>query len=212
MSQILRDNIEMDALCCNVLLIDNNDQEIKEKFNLPYIAKKTGTIKKSKLNNKFTYNIRPGCTMAVKRPLIDILMNYPAKTDIPHDAYYWKTAVLLDKAYYIDEPLVRYRIHSENASNPTASTVHFVKKKKDRSEEARNFCKQIQNFRSILNYLGINNHSEQKQLERLITFENYRISFINKETSTLPFCLMNIKYYQSLKMFLGDYLCRMKGN
>lgn len=212
MSRILSENIEMDVLCCNVHLIDDNGQEIKGKFKLPYISKRTGKIVKSKLDDKFTYNIRPGCTMAVKRSLIDSLENYPTKTDIPHDAYYWKTAVLLDRAFYVDEPLVSYRIHSENASNPTASTIHYVKNKKDRCEEARNFSKQIQNFESILDYLGINKNSEKKKLERLKYFERDRISFINKEISIIAFYLKNIKYYQSLKMFLGDYLCRVKGN
>ena len=212
MSQILGSNVEVDVLCCNVLLIDDNDQEVKGKFNLPYISKKSGKIRKSKLDNKFTYNIRPGCTMAVKRSLINMLENYPAKTDIPHDAYYWKTAVLLDRAFYVDEPLVYYRIHSENASNPTASTIHYVKNKKDRSEEAQNFLKQIQNFNSILNYLGINVGNRRNVLGRLEFFENGRIKFINKETFTIPFYCRNIRYYQSIKMFIGDYLCRAKGN
>lgn len=150
--------------------------------------------------------------MAVKRSLIDRLENYPGKTDIPHDAYYWKTAVLLDKAFYVDEPLVSYRIHSGNASNPTASTVHYVKNKKERCEETQNFFKQLKNFESILTYLRVNKASKTKEIERLESFERERIRFINKEISTIAFYLEDIRYYQSLKMFIGDYLCRVKGN
>lgn len=212
MSQLFSKYKEIDVLCCNILLINDNDQEIREKFDLPYISKKTGKIKRSKLDNKFTYNIRPGCTMAVKRSLIDRLENYPGKTDIPHDAYYWKTAVLLDKAFYVDEPLVNYRIHPGNASNPTASTVHYVKNKKERCEEAQNFFKQLKNFESILTYLRVNKASKTKEIERLESFERERIRFINKEISTIAFYLEDIRYYQSLKMFIGDYLCRVKGN
>jgi glycosyltransferase involved in cell wall biosynthesis len=56
-----------------------------------------------------------GCTMALRRALLDIAL--PIPRDVPmHDMWFGSLAVLQGRVDYIDRPLVQYRRHGGNVS------------------------------------------------------------------------------------------------
>lgn len=59
-------------------------------------------------------NISPGCTMAVRR---EVVAHYLAHTQglLPHDWELNVYAAELGKLYYLDRPVIRYRLHGGNA-------------------------------------------------------------------------------------------------
>lgn len=97
---------EHDIVLHEFMHIDENDQVIKE---LHY----DGTFRR---NNYF---IRAGkhygCAMAFKRNVLDYVLPFP-KHLLLHDYWIGILAEILGDFYYIDQPLIRYRIHLQNTS------------------------------------------------------------------------------------------------
>lgn len=73
-------------------------------------------LQRLKFDEHFYSILRPGCTMAFRKEILDIFrITWGCGT--PHDAVLWSVAVLLDGLYLLREPLVYYRRHDKNASN-----------------------------------------------------------------------------------------------
>jgi glycosyltransferase involved in cell wall biosynthesis len=56
-----------------------------------------------------------GCSMAVRRRLLDVALPLP-QTIPMHDIWFGAVGALLDHWVYVDEPLIQYRRHEGNAS------------------------------------------------------------------------------------------------
>ncbi len=58
-------------------------------------------------------NLSPGCTMAVRRKLLDYYLSR-SKGEIPHDLELNIYAAQIGELYYLDQPVIRYRLHGNN--------------------------------------------------------------------------------------------------
>lgn len=206
MSEIMQSQ-QIDALSCDISMINSNDEYIYKKQEA-LNKKEVGNLTCEKLNKKYIYSIFPGCSMCVSRKLIDRLSLIDESITLPHDALYWKTALAMGTAYHTHTPLIKYRIHDSNASNPSASLNHHIKSVEVRDEEINITIDQLKKFSNIYKKLSINNDF----IDELIRFEHYRSEFINKKMKNiLCYFVKNIRFYQSFNMFLGDLLCRWEG-
>ncbi|WP_178390119.1 glycosyltransferase family 2 protein [Faecalibaculum rodentium] len=213
MIDILDRNSDISVLCCGVNLVDSEGKSIQKKMNLPFVSNNTGKLYKYSANRRLTYSIFPGCTMLVRNELIELMKEFTEKWEIPHDSYYWKAGVLMNKAAFLDEALICYRIHGNNASNPIASTAHRVKSIESRVNEVILFKTNMEYFRSIFSKLDSFEIDKKRCLiilNDIVEYEDKRELFLRGTGSTFMYILKYYKYYQSWKMLIGDLLCRLR--
>ena len=210
MTEILSTDENISVLVCRLNLIDSDGKRLPDMHEgLPFDSKNTGKILKNKVDAKFLYTISPGCTMAVKRKLITELYKIDQATELPHDNLFWKVGTCLDCAYILDEALIDYRIHSNNASNPSAVAYRSVKTNEQRLDEVKRYRNSILSIRNILSNLTIND-SYNQIIDSIEVFLTNREKWLKKTDymNTLVFFFKGKKYYRNMKMFIGDLLAR----
>ncbi len=129
MSEILQSDPELLALASSFDLIDQNDAPLsmpcdpqKANHNLiPHPVNKGG-LTYMNFHEIRLHNFAPGCTLAVKRELIQDYLKHADDIDLPHDwalcalATLRKPQRLADQKAlaYLDEALIDYRQHPNN--------------------------------------------------------------------------------------------------
>ena len=77
----------------------------------------TGSLNKIAFGPLFMNVLRPGCTFAVRRSLIESIEPYWDEK-IPHDAMIWRFAVIKGSGYILDQALISWRRYDNSSSNP----------------------------------------------------------------------------------------------
>lgn len=207
-------NVAINVLACRLNLIDANGEKLADNpMSLPFTSNQSCSIVPNKVTKRFLYSISPGCTMAVKRQMLDILKVCDTFENIPHDSLYWKIGSMMNNAYILDEALINYRIHNNNASNPSAKVRNNVKSITVREQEIDKSKENMQNILDVYKALPINyqNIKVIYEIERIISFCDARKAFIRKEYKGLSRYYFRYRaYYRNLRMFIGDFLCRVK--
>ncbi|MCI1921425.1 MAG: glycosyltransferase family 2 protein [Liquorilactobacillus nagelii] len=135
MISIFKDNSEILALNGGVSLIDGESQEIKIDLgknmynaNFYFSLKDIHFLNKIALSDLIINNVTPGCAMVIKKKLRDEFeKSYDGK--LPHDWYLNMIAAKKNGCYYLNEPVMNYRIHSSNAIGLSSSAVKGFRKK-----------------------------------------------------------------------------------
>lgn len=197
---------EIEVLCCTTNIINSDGESVKvSKSSMPSVKSGKQEMLKNAVNCRFTYSIMPGCTMAIKRGLInrlDTLLDFNLYGDIPHDALFWKIASLEQTAFTLNLDLINYRVHMNNASSPQTNSNYNPKAVNVRKEENDTFLCQITSVLDIYGKLGNDKYCDL--LRSILQFLNERNRIIaNKNIFS---ALKNIKYYRSFKMLCGDIL------
>lgn len=213
MMTVFKENQGINVLCCVADYIDQagNNIYLNEK-SLPFGKKNGERIIKEKFDSKFIYSIMPGCTMAVRKQFVEraLMCTYENFGYIlPHDALFWKLGVLTDSAYLLNEELISYRIHAENASSPSDNMKHRVKSKAERRREIEQNKKEISIIKNI--YCSFLNSQEKNakisRLDELIEFCKIRNALIANELNAIEVLFSKyMRCYRDTKMFVGD-LC-----
>ena len=127
---VMVDNPQIQALNCGVRLIDGASEELeyrpkKKTYNCGFLYsdQPIGKITYFTYPYLLKHNISPGCTMVITRQLrLEFLNTY--KCELPHD---WHLNLLAGVDFgcaFYNEPLVKYRRHSNNA---IGANTGFVK-------------------------------------------------------------------------------------
>lgn len=189
--------LKTDALvvCTNYELFysSNEASKVLEKENKK--QNNNGRVVKVKLNKRNFYIRRPGCSMCVSRKII--LQNKALlDLDYPHDALFWKTALLHNKLYLLNLPLLMWRRHESNASTPL---------KRDKNRRLNGILQEMC-FAKLLYKIN----------KSRFTFDFYNFANLRYEFSTSGSILKWFKlykyrkFYVSFKSYLGDYLILKK--
>lgn len=210
MMEIMKNNNNIEVLSSKLRLIDSNGELLEDRpKTIPHNSYNTKKVIPKVFTNKFLYEIVPGCTMAVRRSLINALRDLPNKNLIPHDRLYWKTGILLGTSYTLDQSLISYRIHGNNASNPLLNSKNTPKNVKTRVNEAREFNIAHEQIMKVYSFLGNCEANKELKLIKIGKFCNRREQYIKNSKLITPFYVcQNIKYYRTLRMFLGDLLIK----
>jgi glycosyltransferase involved in cell wall biosynthesis len=207
-------NLSINVLACRLNLIDANGEKIPDNpMSLPFSSNQSGSLIPNKVTKKFLYSISPGCTMAVKRQMLDILSVCETCEKTPHDSLYWKIGSMLNNAYILDEALINYRIHYNNASNPSTTVRNNVKSISVREQEIDKSKENMQNVLDAYKTLSISYQNAKVicEIEKIIRFCDARKTFIRKEYKSLfRYYFRYRAYYRNLRMLIGDFLCRVK--
>lgn len=210
MSNVMESNENIDVLACRVRLINAEGAAIKDNHEaFPYDSRETNLVKKVEYTAKFAYSISPGCTMGVKRRFVDSMPKLDVIESIPHDALYWKIGVLRGKTYVLDESLISYRIHQNNASNPSNELSIHVKQKNKRLHEAQELNKSLEKIDLVLKAVG--DYESVKLLDPIRDFCRHRIEFLTRfSIKNISFIILYYKYYNNHRMMIGDCLSKLK--
>ena len=211
MCRCFQNDQKIEVLACRASVIGPKGNFLSSnKKAFSYSSNGTLDIKKVEFDHKFAYNISPGCTMAVTRRYIKKLEFRENASKIPHDALYWKIGVLLGDTYILDEPLIRYRIHDSNASNPSNELKVNIKNIEKRKHEANSILNTIQLLCTIAEELDDKTAVNLLNSIRLFCFK--RLEFLNRTSpiEDIKYMLQYGLYYNNARMLAGDVLSRLR--
>ena len=112
--QLFEEQENAQLIATDVRFIDSNDKIIGRDYRPYHREKCNGQLCKIKLQEILEKNYFPGCTMAVRKKLIDEYLEIADANDMPHD---WTMAIMAcakGGLYWYDEILINYRIHEDN--------------------------------------------------------------------------------------------------
>ena len=112
------------AVCTGFSLIDQNGNPISDINNYQindFVLRKHKNVENITLNRLAFGNVVQGCTYCVKRDVIDVYLSIH-NLEVIHDYQLMLIAATMGKVKYLNIPLIRYRLHGNNA-------VGFEKKK-----------------------------------------------------------------------------------
>lgn len=116
MSRIFEQEKDVAVLACSYepFYMDRDTPRISTK--ILKTMKDDNSIRKVKLDGKYLYVMRPGCTYGFRKDFFESIKEYWSD-NVAHDAILWRTAVLLEKMYLYDKKLVRWRRFTDSASS-----------------------------------------------------------------------------------------------
>ena len=161
-----------------------------------------------KLDSLLEMNFSQGCTMAIRRKIIEEYLNRTTSM-LPHD---WELNIISSihhGCYYLDMPLIDYRIHNNNTIGmDNIIEGNIVEEKKQRvNQRIYQTKEQIKNAEFALT-LDLNSH--QKELcEKYKEYLSYRVyAMENKKAFSLIAYFIKGKYRQfgRIRTFLGDLI------
>ncbi len=109
-----------DLIFSNASVFSKNKN--KNKLLYKNGSKKTGFVKNFIKNNYI------GATMAFNQKILTKALPFPSNIYM-HDAWLASIAEIMAKTHYIDEPLIYYRRHGENASETGEKSTNTIKTK-----------------------------------------------------------------------------------
>lgn len=115
------------------------------------------------LTEVLNHNVAPGCTQAIKNELVKDFLN--CKYATTHDYRLSLLASLNNALYYIDEPLIMYRIHGKN--NIGYPSFCLLRKNGDRFKIIKSY------IIYFYNALRKNNQLEYHRTEKIEWLDNY---------------------------------------
>ena len=139
------------------------------------------------------YIRRPGCSMCINKKIINEAKKIGLlNIKYPHDAIFWKLALIHNKLYILNKPLLNWRRHANNAS--TGKKHSFSKRRDAVSSELE--------FSNIL--IMAENNSLNLNYHKYVTL---RYRFFNSKNIFLWMKLFKYrKFYVSFKSYLGDLI------
>lgn len=209
-------------------LLLTHDLEIIDKSDATMINSYFGVIRGLGLSPCIAVN---GCAMALRRELLMTAM-FPEEASWTYDAWLADSATALKRRHYIEKPLIKYRIHENNAVGRMLSPKPWLKATVYRfslppftnSSELDYFLEHFpasgfEEFRSKLEALAADlNEQEEKELrssikhrEAILAFladQRYRRPLYRSAKATALFVSLSYRAGGRVRGFLKDVLGR----
>lgn len=107
--------LKAEVLCTNFQIIDSEDNENEHSYIVPdYIKNTTQNVKTVDFDTLIYGNVSQGCTYCFSERIKNILLDIN-NHDVIHDYQIMLIGAAFNKAYYLNEKLIKYRIHGENS-------------------------------------------------------------------------------------------------
>lgn len=219
LEKIFESHPEILALNAAFTMINANDQIIPYKdrkgfYNHDSIRGKAdpGELKKIPYDMLLRYNISPGCTMAFRKNVKSKFLKY-TKSILPHDWEINLLAGMKKGCYFLNTPMIKYRIHGKNTlgmnTNDHLSVFQFDQDLDFRVRSIKEKMALISIVEEWHDRLHI--HSKQlKSFNKIKTYDLLREKVVcqHKLSASVPLVIMTIllwdgKYVRFKSMF-GD--------
>lgn len=199
MLQVMRESCEIDLLVSNyTLFFSSTDHGSSAYKSSEKRMKNDSSVQVLTIDPKWAYILRPGCTYCFRKTFYDDIKE---KWDVkyPHDAVLWRFARIRGKMGIINESLIDFRRHGDNATTVKVRT---------KEQRIQTFEDYIVFHRIALSYPL--KDKDSKIIEKGIKFlEKRKKLYLTRNVTLLPeLILFYGKYYLSLKSLAGDlYFC-----
>lgn len=199
MYNAMMENSEMNFLCCNYNILNETGKRIRSNSTQKSIN--DGKIEIVKFDEKFHLVGRPGCTYCIRKDFIDRVLD-AWNEDYAHDKLLWNAAMILDKVYRINLPLIKFRRHGDNASSK--GTIL------DRNKRLQVHNNDIIVFNNLLSKGCID--SESKKYTVINDYKEWinarKELLTHKKICNIIRCLKEIKFYSSFASFIADIISK----
>lgn len=215
MLEIMKGNNQILALNGGMDLINNKGQYIYKKPNKIRVTS-SGKRKQVKFyKSKGLYNIPgisgrhvSGCTLAIRRNLADVLARFEVDSKYGgHDVAAVNIAAVLSGHYYINNSVIKYRIHGNNVTLIEQRSISLA-------EKIENIVTLIDYYNRLINcILTINTNKDNREFKTLLRVRRlYRLrkKVLEKSNfffafSLFPFLDLYIgKKHLGFRTFLAD--------
>lgn len=187
----------------DILVLASNYLAFYERNGSIYKTKEMangGRVYKYPMDQQLLYIKRPGCVFAVRRKIIEYIDKY-LFDDYPHDAFVWRTALLLDGLYIYDKMTIEYRRHDNTA------TGREKRNGKSKVESLSYYSKVIDKMREF-----VENEDVQKKEEKLYYLQRAerwcqlrKNALVNANYFAWLKGIGYIEYYYSIKSWVADF-------
>ena len=197
MVKVLESNEKITLLSCNLqpFYESNTPHNLHKMFIRPYGK---GRVEKVNVKLFFTTPIRPGCTYAFRRELLNRALEiwYP---EWAHDSVLYTVALMTDGYYILNEPLIQFRRHGHNNSPKN------LKNPQNKILVSEDYLKRLNLLTEKSKKWSISNNNINI-IKKAIEYYKARINFFsNKHLKGCFSFLRYAKFYPDFRSFLGDY-------
>ena len=210
MQSKMLNNHNIRVLFSDMNYIDANDNKIY--YNNNHGNGIISTIRHNLSGNTYKVNYKEfiktggyqGASIAFRKEIFNNIKSFDISYKYAHDVFINFYASILDGFYVTKTKLTNYRIHD---TNTLGIPVH---RKRDRVEVLSESMKICNELRELMGYCDnqklIDNYGEVCQyIDRLNVVYKNRINNINnKDLLKQLFMLIDIRYFSSLKTYIGD--------
>ena len=192
MSDLMR-KYNMSGLHGGKQIIDQDDVVIKNREEKSYY---TNNLVKYSFQRSFYDIITLGCCMCVSRDVIDIYV----KLDFPeggHDSQCGRLANIYGSLYYIDRPVIKYRIHTNNTSGISAKA----------SYGHSTLERRVDNIRSLISWIDKLENLDKDHRRIIMESQRFlckRLNYLEGKASFWEL-IKNYAFYRNLTSLVGDY-------
>lgn len=164
------------------------------------------------LDNLLEMNFSQGCTMAVKKIIKDKFLEI-SNNELPHDWELNIIAAVNNGCFYLDKPLIDYRIHNNNTigmDNIVDNSI--INEKRERvNKRIVQTKEQIKNVNFALK-LELSNTQKERCFDYKAYLSNRVYMMENKKNFKLLIYYIkgNYKGFGQFKTFIGDLIASMK--
>ena len=143
---------------------------------------------------------RPGCSYCIRRSFVDEIREY-WDYNRPHDLQLWTYAAVKGTLGLIDDPLVIFRRHANNASSRTSMNAA------ERAQMLQRQLKLLADLERFHSDLGLSDDGITKTLSAMSDWLNCRIAYLEGDKAKLPSILRSGRqFYPSKRSQLLDIL------
>ena len=165
-----------DLICANALYIDSsgNTTGLSVKRTGFYVSEN----KNEQFFQLFFQNYVQGCTCLFKKCLVEKIIPIPDEYQF-HDWWIAVVAAMNGGAYYIDEKIVNYRIHSKSITN--SNNRNCFSALKNKLKNSRAYYRDILNVHNYLNCIELDESQKmyKRKAEKIIScFSTWKQRFL----------------------------------
>ena len=147
--------IKAEVLCSNFCLIDSEGNKLEREIIVPKFVKNAGSgVSKIAFLPLLFGNVAQGCTYCFTRKIQQIYINVACENVI-HDYQIMLIGSALEKAFFINEPLIYYRLHGANqvGFSEKKNLRHIKLRAKFRKPKIAVLLKKIRNYIDVPHYV-----------------------------------------------------------
>ncbi|MCP0887609.1 glycosyltransferase family 2 protein [Ligilactobacillus sp. WILCCON 0076] len=208
MVSIFENNQHILALNGSISLIDGHSHSIEiidgknmYNSNFYFSVKKLKRLNQIPLSDLVISNVTPGCAMAITKNLKEMFLQSYNEM-IPHDWYLNMIAAIKGGCYYLNEPVINYRVHSNNAIGLSSAAERGLKAKLksfDKEERIKNFQMQIDAIDKLtIDFANVDIKTKESQ-----NYLKTRVAFYKKSTFMNLLKMCKYKDYQERTAIRG---------
>ncbi|MFC5703546.1 glycosyltransferase [Cohnella faecalis] len=187
-------------------VIDEHDEPATAAYPYP-ISTNSKLVTKLSFNERRAFLIQSGCVTAFRRAILPHMKELWVEK-FSHDILVWRIACILDGAFSIDYPVLKYRVHSSNSSGVSTSNYIGQGTVDKRIAGIRTEYKWTESF--LVYFNDCNMESKENKLSILrngLSFLKKREKFLEKRNLFTWLSLFKeIKFYQSKSKYFGDLM------